>query len=97
MAGKIQLGQVVQSKAGRDEGIYYVVIGLEKDFSFVYLADGNRRKVEKPKKKNPRHLCRLSSVIEDIRAKSRAGMRITNKEVAQALEKVREKDQNKGV
>ncbi len=94
MASNFSLGQVVQSKAGRDKEKLYVVVDIEGNQSFLYLADGETRKVEKPKKKNPRHLNRLNLVIEEIKAKEKAGMRITNSEIASALQKVREKDHN---
>jgi len=94
MASKFSLGQVVQSKAGRDEGKLYVVVDVEPDQKFLYLADGKTRKVEKPKKKNPRHLNRLNEVLEEIQTKNKARMRITNREVESALKKVREKDHN---
>ena len=47
-------GMIVKSDAGRDQQRYYVVVAVEG--GFVYIADGRRRKVEKPKRKNPRHL-----------------------------------------
>ena len=47
-------GMIVKSDAGRDQQRYYVVVAVEG--GFVYIADGRRRKVEQPKRKNPRHL-----------------------------------------
>ena len=45
----IGLGKVVRSKNGRDEGREFIVTALEGDFA--YVADGDTRKIEKPKKK----------------------------------------------
>ncbi len=56
-------GSVVRAKAGRDRGGYFVV--LDFDGRFAYIADGKRRKVEAPKKKNPLHL-EPTHVILDI-------------------------------
>lgn len=54
----IEQGMIVCAKAGRDkEGLFVAV--LLKD-GYVYIADGKRRKVENPKRKNPRHLTALS-------------------------------------
>lgn len=51
---KVSIGQVVRSKCGRDAGRYFVVVGKENEF--VFLADGDMRKVEAPKKKNIKHI-----------------------------------------
>ncbi len=49
-----EIGDVVISKAGHDKGLSYVIINIDKDF--VYLADGRLKKIEKPKKKNVKHI-----------------------------------------
>lgn len=48
------LRQVVRSKAGKDRGGFFVI--LAEEGGFAYIADGRLRKVEKPKRKNARHL-----------------------------------------
>lgn len=47
-------GMVVKSCAGHDAPGYYVVTRV--DDGFCYIADGKRRKLAAPKKKNPIHL-----------------------------------------
>ena len=42
---KVETGRVVRSKAGRDEGKYFVVIALDGE-EFAWVADGDRRGVE---------------------------------------------------
>lgn len=58
----MEKGVVVKSMAGHDAGRFYVVVKAEKDVAFI--ADGKRRKVEKPKRKNVKHLactkCKLN-------------------------------------
>ncbi len=54
-------GMVVRSIAGHDSGSWLVVMRLENGFAFV--ADGKERKVEKPKKKNIKHLSRTRKTI----------------------------------
>lgn len=44
-----QSGQVVYSKSGHDKGDTLMVLFVEG--AYVYLADGKRRKIEKPKRK----------------------------------------------
>ncbi|GEM_PF-147038 len=60
----IQVGQLVRSKAGRDNGQYYLVIALEG--SRVLVADGYRRRVANPKKKNRQHLQISHQVAADL-------------------------------
>ncbi len=47
-------GMLAVSKAGHDKGKVYVII--EEDDEYVYLADGKKRTVEGPKKKNKKHI-----------------------------------------
>ena len=47
-------GMVVLAKAGRDAGSCYMVVRCEG--GYCWIADGRRRKVAFPKKKNPLHL-----------------------------------------
>lgn len=49
------IGIVATSRAGRDKGRSFAVVGIA-DESRVYVADGKTRKLEKPKKKKLRHL-----------------------------------------
>ncbi len=60
----MQKGDVVKSLKGRDKGHIYAVIRVEN--GMVYLADGRGRKVEKPKKKNEKHLEVLASTQDFI-------------------------------
>ena len=46
---------VVKSCAGRDKNRLYVVVG-KLDYPYVWIADGRKYKLDKPKKKNCRHL-----------------------------------------
>ncbi len=49
-----QCKQVVLSLAGRDKGQLMAVV--REDEHGVWLADGKRRPLERPKCKNPRHI-----------------------------------------
>ncbi len=48
------VGRIVCSKSGRDKGYFMVVIGEENGDYFV--CDGKERPLERPKKKNAKHL-----------------------------------------
>ena len=55
MERPITVGSIVYSRAGRDEGRYYMVTAILDD-SYVTIADGSVRKLAKPKKKKIKHL-----------------------------------------
>ena len=48
------IGRIVRSKSGHDKGKFYVV--LQAAGSFVYLIDGKLRPIDKPKRKNVKHI-----------------------------------------
>ena len=80
----IVLGQVVRSKAGRDRDKTFVVVGFE-DEQYLYIADGDLRKVDKPKKKKIKHLSRTGIVLQDIAKKLENGKKVTNAELRRNL------------
>lgn len=51
---EIQVGSVVASRAGRDKERFMAVVGIEN--GYVLLCDGKERPLEKPKRKNPKHV-----------------------------------------
>ena len=55
------VGRIVCSKSGRDKGYFLVVVG--EDEKFVYLCDGKERPLERPKKKNVKHICLTNTVL----------------------------------
>ena len=60
----INIGDIVVSIAGHDRGEYYLVIECDKDF--IYVADGRLKTLDKPKKKNIKHVSRLGKSDEFI-------------------------------
>ena len=58
----IQKGSVVRALAGRDKEGFYVVLKIEG--STAYIADGKRRKVQAPKRKNLKHLAPTHTVYD---------------------------------
>lgn len=51
---------------------------LKEDKDYVYVVDGKKRRLENPKRKNPRHLTFLSDSINEEKMK-------TNRSVRRAL------------
>ena len=76
-------GSIVRSIAGRDKGDLFIVISREGDYA--YLANGELRKVDRPKKKKLKHLQRSNTVSEFIQNKLQTTGKVTNSEVRKAL------------
>ena len=87
MSGKLRIGQLVQSVAGRDKGKYYLAWDV-LETSRVLLVDGIGRKTDSPKKKNMKHLKAYPVIVEEIEKELLAGKRVTNLEVLKALEAI---------
>lgn len=58
----MERGSLVYSIAGRDKGSLFIV--LKRDGDYVYLADGNLRKVENPKKKKLKHINKTNTRLD---------------------------------
>lgn len=80
-------GQVVVSKAGRDAGKKFVVVSIINEI-YVQIADGELRKIEKPKKKKLKHLRITHYVIDHIRQSLENNIRVTNAEIRKALNEI---------
>ena len=78
------LGRVINSNAGRDKGKLFIVTEMVDD-EFVLLADGDLRKIEKPKKKKIKHVKFTDITLEEIRTKLEKHDKITNAELRKAL------------
>lgn len=81
---EINLGQVVYSKAGRDSGKKFIIVGIV-DSEYVLVADGNLRRLEKPKKKKMKHLNFTEEVLTQIGDKIKSNIKVTNAEIRKAL------------
>lgn len=71
-------GTVVKSLAGHDKGTIQIVVGnAGKD---ILVCDGNKRKLEKPKRKNIKHLECTTNVLEESQILSDSAIRNALKE-----------------
>ncbi len=65
-------GMLASSKAGHDKDMIYVIIKEETEY--VYLVDGKSRTIDKPKKKNKKHIQIIKKYPgPDVSARIRAG------------------------
>ncbi len=85
----VMLGQVVCSKAGRDEGRFFIIIGIVDD-KYVLVSDGDLRRFENPKKKKIKHLDITSILLEALSQKLKDSIKVTNAEIRKALAEVKE-------
>lgn len=84
MNNMYSLGQIVFSKCGRDKGKPFIIMSLEEEY--VYLVDGDLRKVDRPKLKKKKHIQATNTVNEWIKQKIIENTRLTNNDVRRALE-----------
>ena len=58
----LKIGQLVLSKAGHDKDCVYVVYNIEGND--IYVVDGKYKTTQKPKRKNIKHLQKISQCLE---------------------------------
>lgn len=80
-----QSGQVVYSKSGHDKGDTLMVLFVEG--AYVYLADGKRRKIEKPKRKKMIHVQPTGYVDMVLADKLAEGAYVLDADIAKAIKK----------
>ena len=79
----LTIADVVISTAGRDAGdLFYV---LEADETWLLLADGKGRTIEKPKRKKRKHTNKVLRSETRVAAKLRAGDKVLNSELRRDL------------
>lgn len=80
-----EVGTVVLSRAGRDAGRYFVVVG-RVDAQYVLIADGDLRKLQNPKKKKLKHLDVKPVTLPSVREKLTRGSGLWDAEIRRDLE-----------
>ena len=94
MKPEILPGSVVFSKKGRDKGRVFVVL-LSLDADFVMIADGDTRKLVRPKKKRRRHLTALPAEHPELIALYEL-KRLKDADLRKALKADQENDRTGG-
>lgn len=77
---------LVQVTAGRDKDKYFLVLEIKND-EYVLICDGRRRKVERPKLKNRKHIKSLDYSLNLIKEKLEEGNKINNSEIRKSIRK----------
>lgn len=83
---KPQIGQIVRINRGRDTGKFAIIIGVI-DQRFVWIADGDKRKFDLPKKKNLIHLTLQPVISSEVADSMQETGRVTNGKLRFALNK----------
>jgi len=79
------IGSIVLATAGRDQEGLFFVVGTAK--GFLLLADGKRRKLTHPKRKNPAHVLPVEQEGFDhpVFKKLQEGTPVSDRELRRAL------------
>lgn len=84
-----RIGQIVRILRGRDAEKLAVIVGLE-DNRFVWIADGDKRKFDSPKKKNLSHVQSFNYVSTEVHDSIDQTGRVTNGKLRFAVNKYKE-------
>ncbi len=66
-------GTVVRSRAGRDGGSFLVVLETLKEY--VLVADGKKRPIESPKRKNIKHIAQTETILSEEQLQTNRAVR----------------------
>lgn len=83
----VRSGQLVQSRQGRDQNRWYLVLGRDDD-GFVYVTDGEKRSVGRPKRKNPKHLLVWDHVDDEVSRTCAQGGSPSDAQVRETLQRL---------
>ncbi len=81
-----QIGQVVEILQGREAGQYAIVLNIVDD-RFALLADGEKRKYDRPKRKNLNHVAPMDFISPEVQNSLLETGRVTNGKLRFAISK----------
>ncbi len=90
---ELKTGRVVYSKAGRDKG-YFLVI-TEANENYVLVADGKERPLERPKRKNTKHIGVTKAVLDNGSMSTNRALRRSLFELTNTPEMMQSEEENK--
>ena len=83
MEPDIRISDVLVSNAGRDRGELFYCVG--HDGAKVLLVNGKDRTLEKPKRKNNKHVSKVLRAETRVAGKLRSGDKVLNSELRRDL------------
>lgn len=78
-----ELGQIVKSTAGRDTGQFFIIIHMDEQY--IYLVDGDSRRLETPKKKKKKHVQITHAVALSIADRINNDDKLSNADIRRSL------------
>ncbi|MCA0989421.1 KOW domain-containing RNA-binding protein [Guptibacillus algicola] len=81
-----EIGRIVRNKRGRDAEQYSVIVEVIND-RYVFIADGDKRKFDRPKRKNLAHLELTNYVSPEVKRSLEETGRVTNGKLRFAISK----------
>jgi large subunit ribosomal protein L14e len=81
-----RIGQIVRVLRGREIDQYSIIVG-HIDERFVFIADGDKRKFDRAKKKNIHHLELIDYISPEVKNSIEETTRVTNGKLRFALTK----------
>lgn len=86
---RFEKAQIVRSLRGHDSGALFCV--MDADGDRLLLADGKRRRVSRPKRKNARHVASAGEWEHPTLEKLRAGQAVGDRELRAVLAEIRDR------
>ncbi len=81
---KIERGMLAKSLSGHDRNRLYIIIRAEEEY--VWLVDGSLRTLDKPKKKNIRHIQVIHRIPEVIKQALESKKPLQNEHIKQIIQ-----------
>ena len=81
---KATVGQLVIATAGRDANKKFIITCIIND-QYVYISDGDSRKIENPKKKKLKHLKLTKHVSNEIAQGLQQNEKIANSVISRCI------------
>lgn len=78
------LGQMVIATAGRDKNKKFLITCIIND-QYVYISDGDTRKLENPKRKKLKHLRITKHISVEILQKLQKNLIVTNNDICKYI------------
>ncbi|AZO96524.1 KOW domain-containing RNA-binding protein [Halocella sp. SP3-1] len=94
MSSRFELGDLVISTAGRDEGKYYLVVKIV-DEDYIQVSDGDKKRIENPKRKNIKHVRPAGYHFEEISIWLLEGKRVRNEDIKKAIKDYQKNEEAK--
>lgn len=92
MSERYQFARFASSKAGHDKNQLYIILDAVDDY--VYVVDGRLKTLEKPKRKNIRHIQIINDIDVELVRKKKNNEIISNEDIKKAIKLYKSRIQN---